>query len=88
MFINNSSKSNGVLQMLLQLPLLRFSVSSSGLFVLLIIFLFPRALNSLIYPIYRLVFGTLYPAYASYKAVRTASVKEYVSKVFIYYFLN
>jgi len=32
-----------------------------------------------IYPGFRLVFGTLYPAYASYKAVRTKDVKEYVS---------
>lgn len=27
----------------------------------------------------RLVFGLLYPAYASYKAVKTKNVKEYVS---------
>lgn len=27
-----------------------------------------------------LAFGTLYPAYASYKAVKTKNVKEYVSK--------
>lgn len=29
----------------------------------------------------RLVLGTLYPAYASYKAVKTKNVKEYVSRV-------
>lgn len=28
----------------------------------------------------RLIFGTLYPAYSSYKAVKTKNVKEYVSE--------
>lgn len=30
---------------------------------------------------FRLVFGTLYPAYSSYKAVKTKDVREYVSTV-------
>lgn len=36
----------------------------------------------------RLLFGTLYPAYYSYKAVKTKNVKEYVSSeilLFIYF---
>lgn len=32
-----------------------------------------------LYNLFRLLFGTLYPAYASYKAVKTKNVKEYVS---------
>ncbi len=38
-----------------------------------------RIMSITIYHGFRLVFGTLYPAYASYKAVKTKNVKEYVS---------
>lgn len=31
------------------------------------------------YSVFRLVFGTLYPAYSSYKAVKSRDLKEYVS---------
>lgn len=36
----------------------------------------------------RLVFGMLYPAYYSYKAVKTKNVKEYVSKISVILILH
>lgn len=41
--------------------------------------MFGAGLMGWVYSAFRLLFGTLYPAYASYKAVRTKNVKEYVS---------
>lgn len=68
--------------------LLKLSVSSTGLLILVFTFILPRSLSYILYSTYRLVFGTLYPAYASYKAVRTASVKEYVRHFFSLSTLN
>lgn len=36
-------------------------------------------ITPIVYIFCRLVFGLLYPAYASYKAVKTKNIKEYVS---------
>lgn len=70
-----------------KLPI-RLTIKNLGIMALILAILMPRAFTYiLVYPIFRLVFGTLYPAYASYKAVRTKNVKEYVSNFFFFYLL-
>lgn len=60
---------------------IRMTLNAAGLLTVILVIMLPRSfIYRLVYPIFRLVFGTLYPAYASYKAVRTKNVKEYVSK--------
>lgn len=54
---------------------------SAGNVALLLLF-FSACFHSLsryFYSYYSLVFGTLYPSYASYKAIKNKDIKEYVS---------
>lgn len=68
--------------LLMSFPILA-TVHGAGLSTLTCAFFLPRFLcQTLLYPIFRLVLGTLYPAYASYKAVRNKDVKDYVSIFF------
>lgn len=56
------------------------SVTGMGAMCSVATFLLPRPIGEcILYPGFRLLFGTLYPCYASYKAIRTKNVKEYVS---------
>ena len=53
--------------------------------------LYAAAVLTMTYPLFalcRLILGTLYPAYASYKAVRTKNVREYVSRIFFWSMLS
>lgn len=74
------SRGRSIINLVSWFVFLLSSVNGAIATTLTLILLLPRALiKSLFYPGYRLLFGTLYPAYASYKAVRTRNVKEYVS---------
>ena len=80
----NPSRGRSLINFVSWFVFLLSSVNGAIATTLTLILLLPRALiKSLFYPGYRLLFGTLYPAYASYKAVRTRNVKEYVSPFII-----
>lgn len=78
--VQNLNALGRFLELLQRWPLPRLSFNTACICSLIIIFIAPRTCaQSLLFPAFRLFFGTLYPAYASYKAVRTKNVKEYVS---------
>ncbi|XP_034111507.1 receptor expression-enhancing protein 2 isoform X5 [Drosophila albomicans] len=77
--VRNLNALGRLLELLQRWPLPRLSFNTACICSLIIIFIAPRSCaQSLLFPAFRLFFGTLYPAYASYKAVRTKNVKEYV----------
>ncbi|KAH8297021.1 hypothetical protein KR044_003647 [Drosophila immigrans] len=77
--VRNLNALGRLLEILQRWPLPRLSFNTACICSLIIIFIAPRTCaQSLLFPAFRLFFGTLYPAYASYKAVRTKNVKEYV----------
>lgn len=79
----NKQQSNRLLTLLSVLrlfPIPLLSTTGTGILVLFGTFILPRSMGeNIMYPGFRLLFGTLYPGYASYKAIRTKNVKEYVS---------
>lgn len=83
----NLSAISRILEIFQSLPFPRLSFTTTCISFIIAIFFSPRPfVKNIIFPTFRLSFGTLYPAYASYKAVRTKNVKEYVSSQNDYYF--
>ncbi|XP_017839048.1 receptor expression-enhancing protein 2 isoform X4 [Drosophila busckii] len=77
--VQNLNALGRLLELLQRLPLPCLSFNTACICSLIMIFIAPRSCaQTLLFPAFRLFFGTLYPAYASYKAVRTKNVKEYV----------
>lgn len=70
--------SPGFMMQCLRLPSFAF-FSLEALIFLAVILLPVMVIESVFYPLFRLLFGVLYPAYASFKAVRSKELKKYVS---------
>lgn len=74
------SRVGGFFEMMSRFPFPRMSPMSFGLMSLLTIFICPRGMGEkFLYPGFRVIFGIIYPAYSSFKAVRNKSLKEYVN---------